>query len=141
MWHYAGAGFSCGSGGSGKIPGKRPTKPGNTSVSSLNHGTFSIRDWTGYPNGVRRPNGPFRLLEGAEYEAARKAANEANAALRRGDPLKYAGKQIHEIQPIKFGGSPTDLANKIALTPMQHAQFTTWWNRFLLGLQEKKFTP
>lgn len=29
MWHYAGAGFSCGSGGSGKIPSKPVTTSGN----------------------------------------------------------------------------------------------------------------
>ena len=76
-----------------------------------------------------KPTGPFRILEGAEYEAAREAANKANAALRRADPAKYAGKQIHEIQPVKYGGSTTDPANKIALTPREHALYTTWWNR------------
>lgn len=28
------------------------------------------------------------------------------AALRQADTAKYAGKQIHEIQPVKFGGVP-----------------------------------
>jgi hypothetical protein len=97
--------------------------------SNAGLGNFSIRDWTGYPSGVPKPTGPFQLLEGAEYEAAREAANKANAALRRADPAKYAGKQIHEIQPVKYGGSPTDPANKIALAPQEHAQYTTWWNR------------
>jgi len=63
------------------------------------------------------------------------AANEANAALRRSDPSKYAGKQIHEIQPIKFGGSPTDPSNKIALDPTVHRQFNSWWYRFMKGLE------
>jgi hypothetical protein len=84
---------------------------------------------------VARPSGPFRLLESAEYEAAREAANKANAALRAADPVKYAGKQIHEIHPVKFGGSPTDLANKVALTPAEHAQYTTFWNRLMRDLQ------
>jgi hypothetical protein len=75
-------------------------------------------------------------VTGAEYDAARKAANEANAALRRAAPAEYAGKHIHEIQPVKFGGSPTDPANKIALTPSEHAKFTTWWNRFMRNIQE-----
>jgi len=51
------------------------------------------------------------------------------------DPAKYAGKQIHEIHPVKFGGSPTDPANKIALTPAEHAKYTTFWNRLMKDLQ------
>jgi hypothetical protein len=94
-----------------------------------------VFDWNGYPEGMAKPAGPFRLLEGAEYDTARKAANRANAALRRADPGTYAGKQIHEIHPVKFGGSPTDLTNKIALTPAEHAKYTSFWNRFLRGLQ------
>jgi hypothetical protein len=98
-------------------------------------GEFSVFDWKGYPGGVAKPSGPFRLLQGAEYDAARAAANKANAALRAADPAKYTGKQIHEIQPVKFGGSPTDPANKIALTPPEHAQYTTFWNRLMRDLQ------
>jgi hypothetical protein len=64
-----------------------------------------------------------------EYDAARQAAKEANAALRRSDPAKYAGKQIHEIHPVKFGGNPTDPANKIALSFSQHHPLTTWRKR------------
>jgi len=99
-------------------------------------GMFSITDWTGYPSGVARPKGPFRLLQGAKYDTARKAANRANAALRRADPTKYAGKHIHEIQPVKYGGSPTDPANKIALTPKEHAKYTTCWNRLQRKLEQ-----
>jgi hypothetical protein len=36
---------------------------------------------------------------------------------------------------VKFGGSPTDPANKIALTPAEHAQYTTFWNRLMRDLQ------
>lgn len=57
------------------------------------------------------------------------AANSANRALREADPAGYAGKEIHEIHPVKFGGNPTDPANKIALRPAQHASATTWWAR------------
>jgi hypothetical protein len=84
---------------------------------------------------VPRPPGPYRFLEGEEYAAARAAANKANAALRKADPAKYAGKQIHEILPVKFGGSPTDPANKVALTPTEHARYTTFWNRVMKGGQ------
>lgn len=104
-------------------------------VTPVKPGSFSVFDWAGYPSGVARPSGPFRLVQGAEYDAARKAANQANAALRRADPAKYAGKQIHEIHPVKFGGSPTDPANKIALTPAEHAKYTTFWNRLMRDIQ------
>jgi hypothetical protein len=33
-----------------------------------------------------------------------------------------------EIQPVKFGGSPTDLANKIIVTDQQHAALNQFWN-------------
>jgi hypothetical protein len=56
--------------------------------------------------------------------------------LREADPAADMGKQIHEIQPIKFGGSPTNPLNKIALTPKQHAAATTWWNQLLRTIQQ-----
>jgi hypothetical protein len=51
--------------------------------------------------------------------------------LRRVNTEAYAGKQIHEVLPVKFGGNPTDPANKIALTPGQHAELTNFWNQLL----------
>jgi hypothetical protein len=108
-----------------------------TSVNAADYieGNFTIYDWSGYPDGLSQPNGPFRLLEGREYEAARTAANSANRALREADPEAYVGKQIHEIHPVKFGGNPTDPLNKVALTPKQHATVTTWWNQLLRKIQ------
>ena len=96
--------------------------------TALREGSFSIADWSGYPANVPKPTGPFRLLEGAEYDAARAEANAANRALHQADP-SLNGLQLHEIQPVKFGGSPTDPLNKIPLTPQQHAPVTTWWNQ------------
>jgi RHS repeat-associated protein len=93
-------------------------------------GEFSIIDWTGYPQGVPRPQAPFRVLEGAEYQAARQAANRANRALHKADP-SLAGKQIHEVKPVKFGGSPTALENKVPLPRSEHRDLTNWWNAFL----------
>ena len=46
------------------------------------------------------------------------------------------GCKIHEIAPVKFGGSPTDLSNKIAVTPAEHSGMTTFWNRLRRDLQE-----
>lgn len=98
-------------------------------------GEFSIIHWEGYPENLPKPSGPFRVLEGEEYEAARRAANNANRTIHAADP-SLAGKQIHEIQPVKFGGNPTDPANKLPLPPPQHGEVTTWWHRFLRQLKE-----
>jgi len=97
-------------------------------------GSFNLINWAKYPSWAPKPTGTLRVLSGAEYDAARKAANAANAALRRADPAAYAGKQIHEIIPVKFGGSPTDIANKMAVTPGQHAELTNFWNQLMRDL-------
>jgi hypothetical protein len=67
-----------------------------------------------------RPSGPFRVLEGEEYQTARRAANETNAAIRAEHGLEETGEHIHEIHPVKFGGSPTDPANKMLLPASEH---------------------
>lgn len=103
--------------------------------TALREGSFSIADWSGYPANVPKPTGPFNLLEGAEYDAARAEANAANRAMHQADP-SLNGLQLHEIQPVKFGGSPTDPLNKIPLTPQQHAPVTTWWNQL-----QRNITP
>jgi hypothetical protein len=75
-----------------------------------------------------RPSGPLRILEGDEYDAARKLANKTNQAIRRANPEYFKGLEIHEIQPIKFGGSPTDINNKIFLDPQNHYEFSIFWD-------------
>lgn len=35
---------------------------------------------------------------------------------------------IHEVHPVKFGGSPTDVNNKIPLLPSKHQEYTNFWN-------------
>jgi hypothetical protein len=99
-------------------------------------GEFSIIDWSGYPDGpVPKPEGEtFRLLTGTEYTNARKSADAANAALHNANP-DWDGLEIHEIVPVKFGGSPTDISNKIPLAPKVHDLYTTWWNRMQRLLQ------
>jgi hypothetical protein len=82
-----------------------------------------------YPDNVSSPSGPFRLLNGDDYSAARAAADRANQALRREANGELHGMEIHEIQPVKWGGSPTDIANKVALPRALHSEVTTWWNR------------
>ncbi|MBU3174271.1 hypothetical protein [Clostridium estertheticum] len=56
--------------------------------------------------------------------------------IHKEDPL-LKGMQIHGVHPVKFGGSPTEVSNKIPLTPKEHAQYTTWWNRLLKELKNK----
>jgi len=75
------------------------------------------------------------LLKGSEYKEARDAANKANRAIHASDP-SLKGLQMHEIQPVKFGGNPTDVANKIPLTPAEHMEATTWWRRIQKQLEE-----
>jgi hypothetical protein len=103
---------------------------GSRAAPELPAGSFSISDWSAYPAGVPRPQGPFRLVDGGEYEAARTAANKANATIRRERGLVGQPVDVHEIHPVKFGGSPTDPANKVILPRNLHRQqVTPWWNQ------------
>jgi hypothetical protein len=108
-----------------------PIPPGAKSPVSV-EGEFSIRDWSGYPSNpnVPQPQGPFRILGGEEYAQALDAKRVANAALHDADP-SLTGLHIHEIQPVKWGGSPTDLANKVTLPQSVHSEFTGWWASML----------
>lgn len=101
------------------------------------HGNFSISNWDGYPKNGIKPRGSFRLLEGQEYKNARKAANNANRAIHRKNP-SLKGKEIHEIHPVKFGGSPTSKKNKIALSKKEHQKYTNYWNKVLRKIKNKK---
>ncbi|HZQ06618.1 MAG TPA: RHS repeat-associated core domain-containing protein [Anaerolineae bacterium] len=95
-------------------------------------GPFSVTDWRGYPlEPDLRPTGPFRILEGEEYTTNRNLANQTNRALSQQYGLAGSGMEIHEINPVKFGGSPTDLANKTLLPEPLHDAVTGWWNSFL----------
>ncbi len=97
-------------------------------------GSFSIRDWSGYPEGLPRPQGPFRRLSPIEYKDARQAANAANRALRSQTP-GIEGMEVHEIHPVILGGSPTSLSNKAILTEEMHSAYTIWWNRVLRAVR------
>jgi hypothetical protein len=96
-------------------------------VTSFEEGRFSIADWKGYPSGVPKPAGPLKLISGEEYREARRAADAANRAIRASNP-DLVGKQLHEIAPVKFGGNPTDLSNKVSLTPEVHYELNNYWN-------------
>jgi RHS repeat-associated protein len=99
-------------------------------AGSIKEGSFSIVDWKGYPVGIPKPEGPFRLVNRTEYDAARKAADSANNAIRKEQGLAGKPVDIHEVQPVKFGGSPTDPSNKLVVPRDLHRQeVTPWWNR------------
>jgi RHS repeat-associated protein len=94
-------------------------------------GSFSIIDWTGYPEGpAPKPTVPFSLLTGDEYKNARLAANGALHDLN--PDIDF---EVHEIQPVKFGGSPTDLSNKFLLPPDTHKEYTSWWKALQRDLE------
>jgi toxin YxiD len=84
---------------------------------------------------VPKPQGPFRIKKGQEYDQARQAANNANQSIHRQNP-ELKGQHIHEIKPVKFGGSPTDPANKIPLSQSQHAAFSRFWQNVLRTVNE-----
>ena len=101
------------------------------------NGEFSIIDWRGYPEGLERPAGPFRMLHGDEMNLARATANEENRMLHGMFP-DLKPYQIHEIHPVKFGGSPISPANKVALDPSHHRQFSAWWYKLQRVLERGK---
>ena len=109
------------------------------SAETFEEGAFSVSNWNGYPEGMPRPTGALRVLGGEEYAAARSAANEVNAGIRAANGLEGSGLQIHEIQPIKFGGSPTDMANKMLLPAADHVGSAgvhqQFWNPLLKWVQ------
>lgn len=57
---------------------------------------------------------------------------------RRHDRERLAGKEIFEIKPIMLGGSPTDPANKTALTRRQHIEAVRYWNKIISDLRKQQ---
>lgn len=54
---------------------------------------------------------------------------QINSKMHRKNP-SLAGKDIREIKPVKFGGSPADFSNKIPLTRKEHSLVTNWWKSY-----------
>jgi hypothetical protein len=97
----------------------------------LKPGSFSVIDWGTLPEHLR-PTGPLNLLQTGSDElvAAQRAKALANDALRSSLDLRGVPMDIHEIQPVKFGGSPTDLGNKTLVPRDFHQQVVTpFWNQ------------
>ena len=90
-------------------------------------GEIEITDWDGYPDSGPRPEGKLKLISGKEYDTARDLADRTNRKMHYDNPgIKW--KHIHEVHPVKFGGSPTDLSNKIILSAAEHKNYTRFWN-------------
>ncbi len=56
------------------------------------------------------------------------AGASAQHDTRRVNPA-LIGKEVHEIQPIVFGGDPVANDNKAYLSPSEYAPYVVWWNR------------
>lgn len=113
------------------------SKSGSSSIVEIvdeEKGTFIIKDWSDYPDDyvpVPDQNKVWTFLEGDEYNSARDSANIFNRNMRAADPY-YAnnGLEIHEIEPVKMGGSQTDINNKTAIQSQVHRRYVTpWWNK------------
>jgi filamentous hemagglutinin len=94
-----------------------------TEAEAVEEGTFSIWDWKGYPTKGVRPSGTFKLVPKGQTAQLREIVKIENGAIRDeaerlGHP--FTGSQVHEVKPIKFGGSPTDPANKVIVPDELH---------------------
>jgi RHS repeat-associated protein len=120
------------SGGEG-LPDPATIQMAGTTVA----GPFSINDWSGYPEGLPRPEGPFTLMGRGDpaYEAARQAANTANQRVRGQLGNEAAGMEIHEIHPVQLGGHPTATFNKAVISKAEHARYTRWWRNFVRAIR------
>ena len=94
---------------------------------------------TGFPEVLRAPSfsGPVRLLQGDEYAQALALKNAVNRSLRTADPAAYKGLDIHEIQPVKFGGDPVSILNKVAISPESHGQISAFYRSIQYYLEGK----
>ena len=54
--------------------------------------------------------------------------------------MSAVGREVHEVLPIIFGGSPTDPKNKILVTPDEHAQYVLYWNKLYRDLIRTRST-
>jgi len=115
--------------------------PGEVPENQELNGSFSLTEstWENYPTvgNVPKPEGPFRMVEGQEYQDALKAKNAANAKIHSENP-GLAGKDIHEVKPVKFGGSPTDPTNKVYLDRNDHKEYTKFWNKLMRYIYQTK---
>lgn len=73
---------------------------------------------------------------GDEYSAARASAEANNKQIRNTVPDNAKTcSEIHEIQPMKVGGSPTDPANKIMVPKDVHNSINKFWTGVMKDIQ------
>lgn len=89
-------------------------------------GEIEITDWEGYSENGPKPKGKLKLLDKKEYAKALKEKNAAIRKYHRSHP-ECDGMEIHEVHPVKFSGSLTDVNNKIPLSPEIHRMYTKFW--------------
>lgn len=97
--------------------------------SPYGEGWKAVPDWTGYPDGLAKPEGSVNRIVGPEYRDARRLANNANRRLRNANKDAVEGMEVHEIKPVYLGGDPVDPGNKVLLTPSAHDQVHAFWTR------------
>ena len=97
----------------------------NAEYTVHSDGEIEITDWDGYPEGGPKPDGKLKLQSKEDMKALVKQKNVANRKYHRLHP-ECKGMDIHEIHPVKFGGSPTDFNNKIPLDPTAHDQYSSF---------------
>jgi RHS repeat-associated protein len=115
-----------------------------TSMAVATPGSFSVVDWTGYPPNLPKPAGPMNLLPTGSDEllAAQRAKAVINNDLREAFGLRGVDMDIHEIQPVKFNGSPTDLSNKLLIPRDLHQQVVTpFWNQLQKDIAHNVYNP
>jgi hypothetical protein len=51
--------------------------------------------------------------------------------------LPFGFMDIHEVQPVKFGGDPVDSANKTLIERPRHWEVTAWWKKLQNDVEGK----
>jgi hypothetical protein len=75
-----------------------------------------------------RPSGPFRVVEGAEAEAAFARARSANRALLA-RYQELVGFELVEVHPALLGGEPEAIENKRAVDGQTHRELVAFWTK------------
>ena len=94
--------------------------------------TLKPSAWKGYPKGVRKPTGPFRLAPTSEVASLRSEFKRVRAQFRKAWQLQNPGKiwnndwRVHHVKPLKFGGK-NEYSNFEILDKNLHDKLTRFW--------------
>jgi hypothetical protein len=92
---------------------------------------FAFASFLKQPSVVQVPFVPL-CSEYAEHQASSFAEFVRSLCVSGESPEcndEVLGMEIHEVQPICFGGDPTDEANKAFVPPSEHAELCRFWNK------------